>query len=105
MFLKPTTTKGVRRRMVRVELPFGFESRQVHNLSSEGKKASEAARRLFCSLLVPLRATEEVSFRQWPRLVTRMAFFKDLDTETQIASGPHVRAIGWLALGEEYSKG
>ncbi len=38
-------------------------------------------------------------------LVARMAFFKDLDTETQITSGPHVRAIGWLALGQVYPQG
>ncbi|HXI59575.1 MAG TPA: hypothetical protein VNO55_26085, partial [Polyangia bacterium] len=34
-----------------------------------------------------------------------MAHFADLDTATQIAIGPHVRAIGWLSAEHSYPKG
>lgn len=34
-----------------------------------------------------------------------MVHFADLDTATQIAVGPHVRAIGWLSAGHAYTKG
>jgi hypothetical protein len=34
-----------------------------------------------------------------------MAHFPDLGTATQIASGPHVRAIGWLSAEHPYAKG
>lgn len=35
----------------------------------------------------------------------RSMYFPDLGTETQIASGSRVRAIGWLGAGAEYSRG
>ena len=34
-----------------------------------------------------------------------MAHFADLDTTTQIARGPHVRAIGWLSVKHPHPKG
>ena len=34
-----------------------------------------------------------------------MAFFPDLGTETMVASGAHVRAIGWLAAGHAFPTG
>jgi hypothetical protein len=34
-----------------------------------------------------------------------MAHFADLDTTTQIASGPHIRAIGWLSAQHSYPRG
>jgi hypothetical protein len=34
-----------------------------------------------------------------------MAHFADLETTTQIATGPHVRAIGWLSSGQSYPTG
>ncbi len=34
-----------------------------------------------------------------------MAHFADLDTTTQIAAGPHVRAIGWLSAKHSYPRG
>jgi hypothetical protein len=34
-----------------------------------------------------------------------MTFFPDLGTVTLIAAGPHVRAVGWLDLEHEFSKG
>src|SRR4051812_16575626 len=34
-----------------------------------------------------------------------MAHFADLDTATQIATGPHVRAVGWLSAEHSYPEG
>ena len=34
-----------------------------------------------------------------------MTFFPDLGTEASVASGPHVRAIGWLAAGHPFPIG
>lgn len=34
-----------------------------------------------------------------------MAYFKDLDTETQIAAGPNIRAVGWLSQDHEFRTG
>jgi hypothetical protein len=34
-----------------------------------------------------------------------MAHFADLETATQIAIGPHVRAVGWLSAEHSYPKG
>jgi hypothetical protein len=34
-----------------------------------------------------------------------MAHFADLDTTTQISSGPHVRAVGWLSAKRSYPTG
>jgi hypothetical protein len=34
-----------------------------------------------------------------------MTHFPDLGTSTQIASGPSVRAVGWLTAGQPYSTG
>jgi hypothetical protein len=36
---------------------------------------------------------------------TAMTYFADLDTTTQIARGPHVRAIGWLSAKHAYPRG
>jgi hypothetical protein len=45
-------------------------------------------------------AAERVIVRQ-----TSMAHFPDMATATQIASGPSVRAIGWLAAAAPYPTG
>lgn len=34
-----------------------------------------------------------------------MTYYPDLGTSTQIASAPHVRAIGWLGAGHEFPVG
>jgi hypothetical protein len=34
-----------------------------------------------------------------------VAFYPDLGNETQIARGPHVRAVGWLSVGQPFSVG
>ena len=34
-----------------------------------------------------------------------MAFFRDLGSATQIASGDYVRAVGWLADGHAFQSG
>jgi hypothetical protein len=36
---------------------------------------------------------------------TKMAYFADLDTTTQISTGSHVRAIGWLSAERSYRTG
>ena len=34
-----------------------------------------------------------------------MSFFPDLGTDSMVAAGDHVRAVGWLHLGHPYTRG
>jgi hypothetical protein len=38
-------------------------------------------------------------------LKARMTFFPDLGTETMVASGPHIRAVGWLGAVHDFPTG
>lgn len=37
--------------------------------------------------------------------MARSVYYADLATECQIARGPRVRAIGWLAAGHAFARG